>query len=88
MTANSKFTAQALQDMIQKEFDDRYNRYESIYNTEMPGKSPNDVSFDKGLEIYAMLATPLKNRRHAAMKEAAASCFKDKWMDDAVPNPY
>uniref|UniRef100_A0A7S3MM65 Uncharacterized protein n=1 Tax=Favella ehrenbergii TaxID=182087 RepID=A0A7S3MM65_9SPIT len=26
--------------------------------------------------------------RHAAMKEAAASCFKDKWMDEAVPNPH
>ena len=23
-----------------------------------------------------------------AMKEAAANCFKDKWMDDAMPNPH
>ena len=26
--------------------------------------------------------------RAAAMRDAAASCFKDKWMDDAVPNPH
>lgn len=34
------------------------------------------------------LATPLKNMRHAAMKEAAKTCFKEKWMDEAVPNPH
>ena len=26
--------------------------------------------------------------RAQAMKEAAASCFKDKWMDEAMPNPH
>ena len=26
--------------------------------------------------------------RMAAMKEAASSCFKDKWMDDSMPNPH
>ena len=35
-----------------------------------------------------MLATPLKNMRYQAMKDSAAGCFKDKWMDDAFPNPH
>ena len=26
--------------------------------------------------------------RAAAMREAAKSCFKDKWMDDSMPNPH
>ena len=54
----------------------------------MPGKSASDISFDKTNEIYAMLATPLKNMRAQAMKDTAANCFKDKWMDDSVPNPH
>ena len=88
MTADSKLTAKALQDMIQAEYSKEANKYETIYNSEEPGKSPSDVSFDKTNEIYAMLATPLKNMRLAAMREAAKNCFKDKWMDDAVPNPH
>ena len=54
----------------------------------MPGKTPSDVSFDKTNEIYATLATPLKNMRHQAMKETVENCFKDKWMDEAFPNPH
>ena len=64
------------------------NKYETEYNKDTPGKSPSDISFEKTNEIYAILATPLKNMRAQAMKEAAASCFKDKWMDDAMPNPH
>ena len=59
-----------------------------MYNTSTPGKSPNDVSQDKVNEIYSILATPLKNMRYQAMKDAAANCFKDKWMDEAYPNPH
>ena len=88
MTANSKMSAKVLQDMIMEEFNKENNRYETSYNTEEPGQSPNEVSFHKTNEIYSILATPLKNMRFAAMKEAASSCFKDKWMDDAMPNPH
>ena len=88
MTANTKLSAKVLQDMIQNEYDKEYGRYSTMGNTETPGKSPNDISFDKTNEIYSILATPLKNMRFAALKEASKSCFKDKWMDDAMPNPH
>ena len=54
----------------------------------MKGKSPADISYDKTNEIYAILAEPLKNMRAKAMRDTVKNCFKDKWMDDAVPNPY
>ena len=74
--------------MIDEAYKKEFNKYDSVYNSEMPGKSPADISFEKTNEIYAMLATPLKNMRAKAMRETAANCFKDKWMDDAVPNPH
>lgn len=74
--------------MIQERYNKQFNRYTTVYNTDTPGASPSDISFKKTNEIYATLATPLKNMRAQAMKEAAASCFKDKWMDDAMPNPH
>lgn len=83
-----KLSAKMLQDMIQADYDQKYKRYETTYNSTQPGASPSDISFQKTNEIYATLATPLKNMRAQAMRDAAASCFKDKWMDEAVPNPH
>ena len=65
-----------------------HDQVQTTYNTERPGVSPDEASFHKTNEIYTMLATPLKNMRAAAMKDAAKNCFKDKWMDEAVPNPH
>ena len=65
-----------------------HDQVQTTYNTERPGVSPDEASFNKTNEIYTMLATPLKNMRAAAMKDAAKNCFKDKWMDEAVPNPH
>ena len=87
-STNQKLSSKVLQDMIDKSYQDQIGNMESIYKSETPGQSPSDVSFQKTNEIYATLATPLKNMRAQAMKEMAASCFKDKWMDDAVPNPH
>ena len=74
--------------MIDDDWKKQSNRYETAYNTKMIGKSPNDISYDKLNEIYSILATPLKNMRYKVMKDAAANCFKDKWMDEAFPNPH
>ena len=74
--------------MINEQFKKEQDRYTTVYNSETLGKSPNEVSFEKSNEIYAILATPLKNMRYKAMKDAAKGCFKDKWMDEAVPNPH
>lgn len=73
--------------MVMEEFT-KQDKLETTYNTDQPGKSPNQVSFEKTNEIYEMLATPLKNMKAKAMQEAAKNCFKDKWMDEAVPNPH
>jgi hypothetical protein len=74
--------------MIDDDWHKQTNTYQTVYNTKQPGKSPNDISNDKTNEIYSMLATPLKNMRYKVMKDAAANCFKDKWMDEAYPNPH
>ena len=71
--------------MIDDDWHKQTNTYQTVYNTKQPGKSPNDISNDKTNEIYSMLATPLKNMRYKVMKDAAANCFKDKWMDEAYP---
>ena len=47
MTADAKLSAKVLQDMIQADYEKKFDRYETIYNTEEPGKSPSDVSFEK-----------------------------------------
>ena len=88
MASNQKLSSAVLQEMINEQFRKEQDRYATIYNTQIKGKSPNEVSFDKANEVYAILATPLKNMRYKAMKEAAANCFKDKWMDEAMPNPH
>ena len=74
--------------MIDDAYSKEFHRYESEYRSTNQGKSPSDLSFEKTNETYATLATPLKNMRAKAMREAAASCFKDKWMDEAMPNPH
>ena len=84
---STKLSAKVLQDMIDEDWR-KENNYETVYNTETPGKSPNDVSYDKINDIYSMLATPLKNMRAQAMKDTSANCFKDKWMDESFPNPH
>ncbi len=88
MTADKNLSAKVLQDMIKDKYNKEFNHFESDYNGETPGKSPSEISFDKTNEIYSILATPLKNMRAAAMNDAVANCFKDKWMDDAMPNPH
>lgn len=62
-SSDSNLSAKVLQDMIQAGYDAKYNRYETMYQTSQPGKSPSDISFEKTNEIYATLATPLKNMR-------------------------
>ena len=88
MTAHQKLTSKVLQDMIDDKWSKENNQFSNSYNEDTKGMSPNEVSFRKTNEIYTMLATPLKNMRAAAMKDAAKNCFKDKWMDEAVPNPH
>ena len=87
-SAHQKLTSKVLQDMIEDQWSKENNQWENSYNNENPGQSPNEVSFRKTNEIYSMLATPLKNMRAAALKDASKNCFKAKWMDEAVPNPH
>lgn len=47
MATNNNLNAKVLQDMIDERYNAEFKRYESMYNTEMPGKSPSDVSNDK-----------------------------------------
>lgn len=56
MATNNNLNAKVLQDMINERYTAEFKRYETIYNTETPGKSPSDISFDKSNEIYATLA--------------------------------
>lgn len=74
--------------MIDEKYESEFHRFKSVYNTDTPGKSPQDISFDKSAEIFTTLSTQLKALRAQSMRNAAANCFKDKWMDDAYPNPH
>ena len=81
----SKLSPQVLQEMVEE----GYNKTSKV--SRMPnfkGKTPSDHSFDKHNAAYVNLSVPLKNMKYQAMKDAAANCFKDKWMDEAYPNPH
>ena len=86
--ASQKLSAQVLQEMIDQEYKEKYHKLASTYGEEVQGKSPSDISVEKANEIYKTLATPLKNMRAAAIKDSLKNCYKDRWMDDADPNPH
>ena len=88
MANKEKLSAKVLQDMIDESYEKECHLYDSRFDKDYSGRSPSDISYDNQQEIYTTLATPLKNMQMAAMKDAAANCFKDKWMDEAFPNPH
>ena len=88
MTATQKLSSKVLQEMIDDRYNKEFERGESWYSSSTPGASPAQVSFQKTNEIYSTLATPLKNMRAQAMLDAASKCYRDKWMDDTMPNPH
>ena len=83
--AASKLSPQVLQEMVEEP----YKKSAWVgRDPNFKGKTPSDHSFDKHNEVYVNLSGALKNMKYQAMKDAAANCFKDKWMDEAYPNPH
>ena len=83
--ASSKLSPQVLQEMVEEPYK---KSAQASRRPNHSGKTASDHSFDLHNAVYVNLSVPLKNMKYQAMKDAAANCFKDKWMDEAYPNPH
>ena len=48
--------------------------------------SPADISQVKHEDLFIRLSKPLKNMQAAYLNDVAKNCYKEKYMDEAVPN--
>jgi hypothetical protein len=80
-------TAEMLQSMIDKEYNEDRNRYQTAQNTYYKdGAFSQDITQKLQRDLVNELSVPLKKMRAAYLQEVAKTCYPDKWMNPEMPN--
>ena len=84
--ANYKLSREVLQEMLDNDYNQKFHKFETIYDREVQGKSPADISQQWIDDLYVRLSEPLKKLQIDYLQSAAKNCYKAKHLSDDAPN--
>ena len=84
--ANYKLSKEVLQEMLDDEYDKKFHKFETIYDKEVKGQSPADLSQKWIDDFFVRLSDPLKKMHIEYLTAATKNCYKDRHLSDTQPN--
>ena len=72
--------------MIDADYNKKYHQFETIYDREVQGKSPADLSQKWIDDFYVRLSDPLKKMQIDYLNNATKKCYQEKHLSDSAPN--
>ena len=84
--ANYKLSKEVLQEMLDEDYNKKFHKFETIYDRQVQGDSPADLSQKWMDDFFVRLSEPLKKMQVEYLSAATKNCYKDRHLSDAQPN--
>ena len=80
--ANYKLSKEILQEMLEDDYNKRYHQFETIYDRQVKGESPADLSQRWSDDLFVRLSEPLKKMQIEYLTSATKNCYKEKHLPE------
>ena len=84
--ASYKLSKEVLQEMLEEEYNKKFHKFETIYDREVQGRSPADLSQKWMDDFFVRVSEPLKKMQVEYLTSSSKNCFKDKHIQDSNTN--
>ena len=84
--ANYKLSKEVLQDMLEEDYNKNFHKFETIYDRQVQGLSPADLSQKWMDDFFVRLSDPLKKMQAEYLTNATKNCYKEKHVSDSFTN--
>lgn len=84
--ANYKLSKEILQEMLEDDYNKRFHQFETIYDKQVQGLSPADLSQKWMDDFFVRLSEPLKKMQAEYLTNSGKNCYKDKYISDSATN--
>ena len=84
--ASYRLSKEVLQEMLDDDYNRRFHQFETIYDRQVKGESPADLSQRWSDDLFTRLSEPLKKMQAEYLSTATRTCYKDKHLSDEQPN--
>ena len=84
--ASYKLSKEVLQDMLEADYNKKFHKFETIYDRQVQGQSPADISQKWIDDFFVRLSEPLKKMQVEYLNAATKNCYKDRHVQDANTN--
>ena len=86
MSGERQFTPGFFQDLLDDEYQQKHNRYETWQNNHVKGDAPNAVILKTIDSTFIRASEPLKRAHVKMLAMQAEQCYPDKWMSQTFSN--
>ena len=84
--ASYRLSKEVLQEMLDEDYNKRFHQFETIYDRQVQGQSPADLSQKYMDEFFVRLSDPLKKMQADYLNAATKGCYKDRHMQEGNVN--
>ena len=84
--ADYRLSKEVLQEMLDADYNQKFHQFESIYDREVKGLSPADVSQKWLDDFFVRLSEPLKKMQYEYLTQATKNCYKERHISDNFTN--
>lgn len=84
--ASYKLSKEVLQEMLEADYNKKFHQFETIYDRQVKGLSPADVSQKWIDDFFVRLSDPLKKMQIEYLNNATKKCYNEKHLSDSSPN--
>ena len=84
--ANYRLSKEVLQEMLDADYKKQFHKFETVYDTQVKGQSPADVSQQWMDDFFNRLSEPLKRMQTDYLTAVTKSCYKEKHLADGNTN--
>lgn len=72
--------------MLEDDYNKKFHKFETMYDREVKGLSPADLSQQWLDDFFVRLSEPLKKMQAEYLSNATRNCYQDKHLSDSFTN--
>ena len=84
--ATYKLSKEVLQEMLDDDYNKKFHQFETMYDRQVQGQSPADLSQKWMDDFFVRLSEPLKKMQAEYLTSATKSCYKEQHLSDSFTN--
>ena len=84
--ANYKLSSEVLQEMLEDDYNKKFHQFETMYDKQVQGQSPADMSQRWMDDFFIRLSEPLKKMQAEYLTTSSKNCYKERHLSETTPN--